>query len=52
MRSLVFLGGSGEGLGKKMGELNISGWGWYPGGHYVVFSRTQVRFWCALLTSI
>ena len=18
-----------------MGEVNISGWGWYPGGHYV-----------------
>ena len=25
--------GGGGGLGKG-GEVNISGWGWYPGGHY------------------
>ena len=42
----LFLGGL-----VKRGEVNISGWGWYPGGHYgkVKLIRTDFcRRWCKL----
>ena len=35
---------SGWGYEKK-GEVNISGWGWYPGGHYVYF-------WCFMVVEV
>ena len=42
----LFLGGL-----VKRGEVNISGWGWYPGGHYGKVKLIRTDFchrWCKL----
>ena len=32
----------GDGWVAKRGEVNISGWGWYPGRHYDGFSESEL----------